>query len=199
MASPLLFLLMDTLLFLGLAAACFVLGLWRAKGEDPNEAATSSTGTEMRRRLQLLLLLANVARAVGLAVEIVLFEDGACPSSWTCALVRGGPDLVFLTAYSMLILFWAQVRLEWPSRRGSAPLRHHQPKPSIAITHTHTAEPHRDRLALSITPPRLPREQWPALPGLPSHRRPLRQQRHRARAVYAGDLPSPGHLVRTGG
>ncbi len=104
-------LLPDILLFLGVAAACFALGLWRAKGEDPNEAATSSTGTEMRRRLQLLLLLANVARAVGLVVETVLFEDGACPGAWTCALVRGGPDLLFLTTYSMLILFWAQVRV----------------------------------------------------------------------------------------
>lgn len=109
----------DILLFLAAAGACFALGLWRAKGEDPNEAATSSTGTEMRRRLQLLLLLANAARAVGLVVEMVLFEDGVCPGAWTCALVRGGPDLLFLTTYSMLILFWAQVRaLRTLDRRG---------------------------------------------------------------------------------
>jgi hypothetical protein len=42
-------------------------------------------------------------------VETVFYEDYLCPSERTCAMVRCIPDLVFLTAYSLIILFWAQV------------------------------------------------------------------------------------------
>ncbi len=52
-------LLPDVLLFLLTAGLCF-LEIRRSK-EDP-DAATSSAGTEMRRRIQLLLLTANIAR-----------------------------------------------------------------------------------------------------------------------------------------
>lgn len=100
-------LLVDIFVFLLTSTACY-LGLSRSKGEDA-DGAISSTGTEMRRRLQLLLLLANITRCVCLAVEASLFEDGLCPNAWTCVLVRCIPDLLFLTTYSMLILFWAQV------------------------------------------------------------------------------------------
>ncbi len=44
-----------------------------------------------------------------LVAETALFEEYACPSTWTCALVRCVPDLLFLTTYSLLILFWAQL------------------------------------------------------------------------------------------
>jgi len=52
-------LLPDAGLFLGAAGLC-LLEIVRSK-EDV-DAATSSAGTEMRRRIQLLLLVANVAR-----------------------------------------------------------------------------------------------------------------------------------------
>lgn len=48
-------------------------------------------------------------RCVCLLAETLLFVEYACPSTWTCALVRTVPDLFFLTTYSLLILFWAQL------------------------------------------------------------------------------------------
>lgn len=161
----------DILLFLAAAAACFALGLWRAKGEDPNEAATSSTGTEMRRRLQLLLLLANAARAVGLVVETVLFEDGICPGAWTCALVRGGPDLLFLTTYSMLILFWAQVGL-WFGCGGSFTDRSidfRARTASHALIGSPCVHPNPANPKLLIQPTPLPLSLCPRPPPPPTH------------------------------
>lgn len=57
-----------------------------------------------------MLLVANAARCVCLVAESVLYENYFCPDVWTCVLVRCVPDLFFLTTYSLLILFWAQVR-----------------------------------------------------------------------------------------
>jgi hypothetical protein len=48
-------------------------------------------------------------RCLCLLAESVLYENYLCPSERTCALVRCIPDLFFLTTYSLLILFWAQV------------------------------------------------------------------------------------------
>lgn len=42
-------------------------------------------------------------------METALFEAHNCPSLWTCAVVRCVPDLLFLTTYSLLLLFWAQL------------------------------------------------------------------------------------------
>lgn len=49
-------------------------------------------------------------RCICLVVEAVLYESYLCPSERTCAMVRCIPDVFFLSMYSLLILFWAQVR-----------------------------------------------------------------------------------------
>jgi hypothetical protein len=52
-------LLPDVGLFFVMAVLCFI---ETARSKEDPDAATSSAGTEMRRRIQLLLLVANIAR-----------------------------------------------------------------------------------------------------------------------------------------
>lgn len=62
-----------------------------------------------------------MVRCLCLVAETVFYENYLCPSERTCAMVRCIPDLIFLTAYSMLILFWAQVS---QSRSRPGPCMH---------------------------------------------------------------------------
>lgn len=52
-------LLPDAALFLGVAGLCF---LERVRSKEDSDMATTSAGMEMRRRIQLLLLVANLTR-----------------------------------------------------------------------------------------------------------------------------------------
>jgi hypothetical protein len=49
----------ELLLFALVAVACWV---ELTRGKDSFDASTSSTGSEMRRRIQIMLLVANVVR-----------------------------------------------------------------------------------------------------------------------------------------
>lgn len=66
-------------------------------------------GKEMRLGFLFLLFLGNASRAVSLLCEIPLTIHGICPGAWGCTLARELPNLPFLSAYTLLGLFWAQL------------------------------------------------------------------------------------------
>lgn len=69
------------------------------------------TGKEMRLVFLRVLLACCITRAVSIGIEIPLWMYQSCPSSWGCTLVHTAPNLPFLTAYSLLALFWAQLAM----------------------------------------------------------------------------------------
>jgi hypothetical protein len=50
-----------------------------------------------------------------MSIEALLFSDASCSDSHLCAFVRFSPDVIFITAYSILITHWAQVSIPFPS------------------------------------------------------------------------------------
>ena len=102
-----------TVLFFGVCLWC-VVEVWRnaRSGSDP-EVTTSSAGWELRRWFYLMLLLANFARAVVLMLWLALSGDPLYEESgtmgWRMAVAHVVPDLLFVTTYSLLIMFWAQL------------------------------------------------------------------------------------------
>ncbi|GBG25022.1 Tobamovirus multiplication protein 3 [Hondaea fermentalgiana] len=74
---------------------------------------SSSPGWKMRDWFHILLSAALVARSVSIAVELGLgltrldtCEHLAC---WTLSMIHGVPDMLFMTMYSLLTMFWAQL------------------------------------------------------------------------------------------
>ena len=90
-------------------------------------------GGKSRQMFLLVLCLANAARAVSLAVYLYLhvkslggwtndngsiegdvndtsFDSNKLFSSFLQSVIIGFPALIFVTAYSIVVLFWAQVR-----------------------------------------------------------------------------------------
>ncbi len=66
-------------------------------------------GKEYRLAFLFMLLLGNASRAAALLTEVPLMAFGKCPGAWGCTLAREFPSCVFLTAYTLLGLFWAQL------------------------------------------------------------------------------------------
>jgi len=68
------------------------------------------SGKEMRVVFLGVLFVGNAARALAMLIELPLWQNGLCPNAWGCTFVRLCPNLFFLTAFSLLALFWAQLR-----------------------------------------------------------------------------------------
>ncbi len=98
--------------FIGIAGLCIseVEKNRRLLNSEP-DLASSSAGWEMRKWFHALLGVANILRAISIVVELVVPSDGDC-TEFTCLILgvsQSVPDLAFLTTYSLLILFWAQL------------------------------------------------------------------------------------------
>lgn len=63
----------------------------------------------MRFYFHVVFLIGNATRAVSLMFEFFFWDTGVCPSSMACTMARVFPNLPFLTAYSLLSLFWARL------------------------------------------------------------------------------------------
>eukprot|EP00744_Colponema_vietnamica_P002567 GILI01004004.1.p1 GENE.GILI01004004.1~~GILI01004004.1.p1 ORF type:complete len:363 (-),score=48.95 GILI01004004.1:641-1729(-) len=82
---------------------------YRASKLAPDLSANSA-GWSFRKYFHILLCLANAARASALLLEVALDNEyGDTPEAWLNYLVRTFPSLLFLSTYSVLILFWAQL------------------------------------------------------------------------------------------
>lgn len=77
-----------------------------------------NTGVQMRRTLVIGLLVANAVRCISLAIELGLKDQVALPFlegwpaeqlRWVRDLVALLPAVVFLSAFSVVVLFWAQL------------------------------------------------------------------------------------------
>jgi hypothetical protein len=55
------------------------------------------------------LLIASLYKFMCMSIEALLFSDASCSDSHLCAFVRFSPDVIFITAYSILVTHWAQV------------------------------------------------------------------------------------------
>lgn len=64
------------------------------------------TGGRRRSFLILLLFVANLSRAISVGL---LLHLGDSASIWTITLIETAPTLLFLSTYSVVILFWSQV------------------------------------------------------------------------------------------
>ncbi|CAN0150480.1 unnamed protein product, partial [Phaeothamnion confervicola] len=69
--------------------------------DDPELGSGSSPGAEMRRWVQLVLAFACFSRGVILVCDMAVYNPPAA--------YRTIPDMLFLTSYSLLALFWAQL------------------------------------------------------------------------------------------
>mmetsp|Transcript_101419 Transcript_101419/g.295508 ORF Transcript_101419/g.295508 Transcript_101419/m.295508 type:complete len:337 (-) Transcript_101419:183-1193(-) len=85
---------------------------------SPASASPVNTGMRMRRRLVVWLLAASAVRSLSLAAELALREGASSglldrwePSQrrWLGDLVALLPALLFLSAFSMVVLVWAQL------------------------------------------------------------------------------------------
>eukprot|EP00743_Colponemidia_sp_Colp-15_P003577 GILK01003859.1.p1 GENE.GILK01003859.1~~GILK01003859.1.p1 ORF type:complete len:336 (+),score=34.51 GILK01003859.1:62-1069(+) len=73
-------------------------------------SAAQSAGWSFRKYFHVLLCLANSARTASLILEIALDNDNAdSMRAWWNSLAHSFPSLLFLSTYSVLILFWAQL------------------------------------------------------------------------------------------
>ena len=78
----------------------------------------------MRRWFHALLFLSTLGRAAALTAELLVaapLDAPPSPALWWLAFGHGLPDLFFLSTYSLLILFWAQLYYDSrpdASRRG---------------------------------------------------------------------------------
>lgn len=107
-------------------AACLFGGTALLAGRElvrmgrPSPAAASpvNKGMQMRRTLVIFLLVANLARCLSLLAERALAAGGPVPliedwgpqrRGWLSDLVALLPAVVFLSAFSVVVLFWAQL------------------------------------------------------------------------------------------
>jgi len=106
---------MDTILFTTLGFLAYRhfrkarLDLRQPAGES---APVSAAGGETRLVFMGLLALSNFARAISLCVEVITQQDRQLQRSvrtWVRDFLMSIPTLFFLTTYSVVILFWAQV------------------------------------------------------------------------------------------
>jgi hypothetical protein len=69
-----------------------------------------STGVHVRKYFYASLTASLLLRASSLLVESLLFADKQCHGYYpVCNFVRSCPHLLFLTTYSILTLYWAQL------------------------------------------------------------------------------------------
>mmetsp|Transcript_38798 Transcript_38798/g.51118 ORF Transcript_38798/g.51118 Transcript_38798/m.51118 type:complete len:310 (-) Transcript_38798:441-1370(-) len=69
-----------------------------------------STGMEIRKWFHFVLFLGVFGRFVSLSAQLIFFNrEIVCPGSVLCLLTRTTPELLFLTLYTVLILFFAQL------------------------------------------------------------------------------------------
>ena len=73
------------------------------------DTLSTSHGDDSRRWFQLILLLANTARTASVIVELWMSGTGACPNAWGCTAARAAPQLLFVTAFSRLVLYFSQL------------------------------------------------------------------------------------------
>ncbi len=79
-------------------------------GSNNNRAAIEeSNGWATRKVFHLLLFVANLSRGVALVVEILLKDSLSEKDAWFMSLAHAFPDLAFLSTYSFLVLFFAQL------------------------------------------------------------------------------------------
>ena len=62
-----------------------------------------------RRFFYFSLLCASIYKFICMIIEALIFSDLNCIHSHLCSFVRFSPDIPFLTSFSILITFWAQV------------------------------------------------------------------------------------------
>jgi hypothetical protein len=123
----------------GVMAVYMVVGLWSAYEVVRNRRllqrepmlTSASAGWEMRRWFHVLLTLAVVLRSVGMATEIALpgnaLTDTETVECWIVGFAHGVPDLLFLSTYSLLTLFWAQLHY------AVSGLRHARLRPAFLV------------------------------------------------------------------
>lgn len=105
--------------FVAVSLGCVmeVLQLRRKMIAEDENTGLSRSGIEMRLYFHLLLLFGNSTRAVALVCELLFFRFGICPASLLCINARMLPNLFFLTTYSLLTLFWAQLTYQVMNKR----------------------------------------------------------------------------------
>jgi hypothetical protein len=123
----------------GVLVVYIVVGLWssyevvwnRRLLEREPMLTSASAGWEMRRWFHVLLTLAVTLRAVGMATEIGLpgnaLDDTETAECWVVGFAHGVPDLLFLSTYSLLTLFWAQLHY------AVSGLRHARLRPAFLV------------------------------------------------------------------
>ncbi|CEM00768.1 unnamed protein product [Vitrella brassicaformis CCMP3155] len=88
-----------------------LLSIFRVSPSRDQGQPVSLTGGKTRNFFVSLLFLANFFRAFSLGLQLVLMSSISQASlmTWFTYLFRSLPSLIFLSTYSVLIYFWAQV------------------------------------------------------------------------------------------
>ena len=117
LAPSLVFAGFDTLFFVILGSLAYL--QFRKSRDDLRQASgqavaatVSAAGSDTRQLFLGMLSLSNFARAVSLCVEVFTQQDHQIQRSvrtWVRDFVMSMPTLFFLSTYSVVIVFWAQV------------------------------------------------------------------------------------------
>ena len=81
----------------------------RDSNNNNRTSIEESNGWATRKVFHLLLFVANLSRGIALVVEILLQDSLAKKDAWFMSLAHAFPDLAFLSTYSFLVLFFAQL------------------------------------------------------------------------------------------
>mmetsp|Transcript_22767 Transcript_22767/g.44719 ORF Transcript_22767/g.44719 Transcript_22767/m.44719 type:complete len:385 (-) Transcript_22767:796-1950(-) len=102
--------------------ACFVcVSLWcivenvrnrRQLSREP-DLTNASPGWEMRKWFHLLLAVALFCRSMSIIVELAMglprLDECQHLACWAISMIHGVPDMLFMSMYSLLTMFWAQL------------------------------------------------------------------------------------------
>ena len=81
----------------------------RSSSSASRSSVEEASGWATRRVFHLLLFVANLSRAIALIVEVLLRDSLSKEDAWFMSLAHAFPDLAFLSTYSFLVLFFAQL------------------------------------------------------------------------------------------
>ena len=81
----------------------------RGSSSTSRSSVEEASGWATRRVFHLLLFVANLSRAIALIVEVLLRDSLSKEDAWFMSLAHAFPDLAFLSTYSFLVLFFAQL------------------------------------------------------------------------------------------
>jgi hypothetical protein len=93
----------------GMISVCIITGFQGVHVDFTKRGKDFRCGANQRYVFHFALMMASLYKFICMTIEALVFSDSNCADSHFCSFVRFSPDVGFLTAYSVMLTFWAQV------------------------------------------------------------------------------------------